>query len=98
MVYSTYLPQSLTALEWANLKNTAAFSKEAGVGETDQKQTQFYAKQLYEPTDSLRQLGLPVIDWGQHKWRASSDQGSWRSLLVYYKLISRQRKFCLNWV
>lgn len=54
---------------------TAAFSKEVGIEEKDQKRTQYFAKQLYEPVDTFRQLGLPVIDWGQHKWRASSDQG-----------------------
>ncbi|KAJ6495551.1 hypothetical protein C8R47DRAFT_1213045 [Mycena vitilis] len=70
--YLVDVKSSLTADEWAKLKMTAAF--QASSGELDQKQTRFYAKQLYEPTDSLRQLGLPVIDWGQHKWKASSDQ------------------------
>ncbi|KAJ6593724.1 hypothetical protein B0H19DRAFT_1091788 [Mycena capillaripes] len=72
--YLVDVKSSLTADEWAKLKMTAAFSKEPGIGQTDQKRTQVYAKQLYEPTDSLRQLGLPVIDWGQNKWRSSSDQ------------------------
>ncbi|KAF7376003.1 hypothetical protein MSAN_00015000 [Mycena sanguinolenta] len=63
---------SLTADEWGKLKMTAAFSKEAGGGEKDHQKRR--AKELYEPIDSLRQLGLPVIDWGQHKWKASSDQ------------------------
>ncbi|KAJ7251757.1 hypothetical protein B0H12DRAFT_1118770 [Mycena haematopus] len=42
-----------------------------GAGEISRKRK---AKELYEPIDSLRQLGLDVIDWGQHKWRASSEQ------------------------
>ncbi|KAJ6497900.1 hypothetical protein C8R45DRAFT_984590 [Mycena sanguinolenta] len=63
---------SLTPDEWGKLKMTAAFSKESGADEKDHQKRR--AKELYEPIDSLRQLGLPVIDWGQHKWKASSDQ------------------------
>ncbi|KAJ6558581.1 hypothetical protein DFH09DRAFT_1037162 [Mycena vulgaris] len=69
--YLVDVKSSLTEDEWSKLKMTAAFSKEAVVG---QKRTQYFAKQLYEPVDIFRQLGLPVIDWGQHKWKASSDQ------------------------
>ncbi|KAJ7129825.1 hypothetical protein C8R43DRAFT_1026002 [Mycena crocata] len=72
--YLVEVKSSLTAAEWTKLKMTAAFSKEVRSGETDQKRGQFFAKQLYEPVDVFRQLGLPVIDWGQHKWRSSSDQ------------------------
>ncbi|KAJ7078918.1 hypothetical protein B0H15DRAFT_859732 [Mycena belliarum] len=72
--YLVDVKATLTDEEWTKLKMTAAFSKEARVGETGQKRTQYFAKQLYEPLDVFRQLGLPVIDWGQHKWKASSDQ------------------------
>ncbi|KAJ6607773.1 hypothetical protein B0H10DRAFT_2070382 [Mycena sp. CBHHK59/15] len=65
---------SLTAAEWTRLKMTSAFSKEVGDTEAGQKLTRYQAKELYEPLDIFRQLGLPVIDWGQHKWRGSSDQ------------------------
>ncbi|KAJ7874669.1 hypothetical protein B0H14DRAFT_2717085 [Mycena olivaceomarginata] len=72
--YLVEVRSSLTPDEWTKLKMTAAFSKEASVGGKDQERKQYHAKQLYEPTDALRQLGLPVIDWGQHKWKSSSDQ------------------------
>ncbi|KAJ7072465.1 hypothetical protein C8F01DRAFT_1104075 [Mycena amicta] len=72
--YLVEVKSSLTATEWSRLKLTAAFSKEEAPGEPNQKRTQYLAKQLYEPLDSFRQLGLPLIDWGQHKWRATSDQ------------------------
>ncbi|KAG8840644.1 hypothetical protein FRB91_005846, partial [Serendipita sp. 411] len=30
---------------------------------------------LYEPTDAMRQLGLPLLDWGNNpKWRTNSDE------------------------
>ncbi|KAJ7727670.1 hypothetical protein DFH07DRAFT_930749 [Mycena maculata] len=69
--YLVDVKAELTQTEWSKLQMTAAFSKE---GETDQKRKQYFAKQLYEPVDVFRQLGLPVIHWGKHKWRASSDQ------------------------
>jgi hypothetical protein len=78
------LLESLTPDEWTKLKMTAAFSKEASVGGKDQERKQYHAKQLYEPTDALRQLGLPVIDWGQHKWKSSSDQGSWILFAIFH--------------
>ncbi|KAG8810928.1 hypothetical protein FRC19_004227, partial [Serendipita sp. 401] len=32
---------------------------------------------LYEPTDAMRQLGLPLLDWGNNpKWRINSDEGT----------------------
>ncbi|KAF8170185.1 hypothetical protein K438DRAFT_1909340 [Mycena galopus ATCC 62051] len=61
---------SLTADEWAKLKATAAFSKEARGGQIEKRK----AKELYEPNEVIRQLGLPVLDWGQHKWKPSSEQ------------------------
>lgn len=31
--------------------------------------------QLYEPTEAMKSLGLPVLDWGNGKWRSNSDEG-----------------------
>ncbi|KAJ7039263.1 hypothetical protein C8F04DRAFT_1087709 [Mycena alexandri] len=72
--YLVDVKTSLTPEEFTKLKNTAAFSKELGAGDADKKRTQYCARQLYEPIDTFRQLGLPVIDWGQNKWKSSSDQ------------------------
>ena len=31
---------------------------------------------LYEPIDTFRELGLPVMDWGaDNRWRPTSDEG-----------------------
>ncbi|KAJ7209538.1 hypothetical protein GGX14DRAFT_451864 [Mycena pura] len=72
--YLVEVKSSLNATEWDNLRMTAAFLKEGGHADKDQRRTQYCANQLYEPVDVFRQLGLPVIDWGQHKWRGSSEQ------------------------
>lgn len=40
------------------------------------KRQRFKISDLYEPTDALRQLGLPILDWGDNpKWRGNSDEG-----------------------
>lgn len=35
--------------------------------------------ELYEPTDALRELDLPLLDWGGHKWTAASKEGMRRN-------------------
>ncbi|KAJ7497138.1 hypothetical protein FB451DRAFT_1210268 [Mycena latifolia] len=96
--YLVDVKSSLTEAEWTKLRMTAAFSKEAGVGETNQKRTQYLAKQLYEPVDIFRQLGLPVIDWGQHKWKASSDQAKllFELGLIRYPSLSTLISLCAS--
>jgi hypothetical protein len=77
--YLVAVQSTLTTDEWARLKLTAAFSKEAKpdvVTESGQKPTRYQANQLYEPLEIFRQLGLPTIDWGtQTKWRGASEEG-----------------------
>ncbi|KAG5646295.1 hypothetical protein DXG03_003892 [Asterophora parasitica] len=74
--YLVSVQSTLSAEEWARLKMTAAFSKEETLkGDTSQKPSRYQAQQLYEPVEVFRQLGLPVMDWGnQTKWRSSSDE------------------------
>lgn len=40
------------------------------------------AGQLYEPTEALRALGLPLLDWssGTTRWRSTSDEGPFSPL------------------
>ena len=75
--YLASIQSTLSPEEWARLKMTAAFFKEENLkGDTYQKSTRYQAQQLYEPIETFRSLGLPVIDWGkQTKWRSSSDEG-----------------------
>jgi len=77
--YFVSVQSNLTKVEWDRLKMTALFFKETGKNcSTDgQKPSRYQAQQLYEPADVLRQLGLPILDWGkQTKWRSSSDEGT----------------------
>lgn len=75
--YLVAVQSTLTPTEIDRLRATAAFTKEEEGGTpTDVKKTRYKASDLYEPSDVFRQLGLPIIDWGQHpKWRANSEEG-----------------------
>ena len=76
--YLVAVQSTLTPLEIERLRQTAAFNKETPSEQlTDQTTRQkFKAGDLYEPIDVLRQLKLPIIDWGsQTKWRPYSDEG-----------------------
>lgn len=73
-VQSTLAPEELE-----RLSITAAFPKETkedGPAGEKLKVARFKASDLYEPLDTFRDLGLPVIDWGtKTKWRSSSEEG-----------------------
>jgi hypothetical protein len=77
--YLVAVRSTLTSEEWARLQLTRAFSKEHssdGKLESDQKQGKFQAKELYEPQEVFRELGLPIIDWGaDRRWRSNSEEG-----------------------
>ncbi|ORX61525.1 hypothetical protein DM01DRAFT_1404308 [Hesseltinella vesiculosa] len=48
---------------------------------TKQVYVRYKASDLYIPTDTLRQLQLPLLDWKSLRWRASSDEAQFmRSL------------------
>lgn len=69
--YLVNVQTTLSVPEMERLQATSAFAKEG-----DEKKTRFRAIDLYEPNDMLRQLGLPIIDWGNTvKWRSSSEEG-----------------------
>ena len=73
--------QNLTFLEIERLRQIPAFLKE-GVGkpqsaaETHPKVQRHKITELYEPIDILRELRLPIIDWGaENPWSPESDEG-----------------------
>ena len=76
--YLVSIRLTLTAEEMSRLKATSAFFKEnVDTTPTSEKLQRHQARQLYEPNDVLRQMGLPIIDWGkQKKWRSSSKEGA----------------------
>ena len=78
--YLTSVQSTLSGDELQRLKHTAAFLKEADSDAPNQKPTgkipRFKASDLYEPSEALRALGLPIIGWGkEHRWKPSSDEG-----------------------
>lgn len=86
--YLVAVQSTLSEDELSRLKMTAAFPKEPQANSntaTDgvTKPERARANQLYEPLDTFRKLGLPLIDWGsQNKWRPSSDEGETTEHLI----------------
>ena len=77
--YLVAVQATLTSEEIERLRLTAAFPKEQKSGQIAAetgKPNRYKASDLYEPLDTFRELGLPVIDWGtKFKWRNSSEEG-----------------------
>ena len=72
--YLVSIKDKLSGLELDRLKATSAFRKE---GETNSNSTRYKASDLYEPQESLRQLSLPILDWGTNmKWKNGSVEGT----------------------
>ncbi|KAG8731231.1 hypothetical protein FRC11_004681, partial [Ceratobasidium sp. 423] len=76
MKYLVAVRDTLSPLEIDRLKQTAAFMREGEEGEGKPKR--YFARDLYEPIDTLRNLGLPVLFWSPTvKWRSGSEEGKW---------------------
>nr|XP_019011143.1 uncharacterized protein I206_04455 [Kwoniella pini CBS 10737]OCF49924.1 hypothetical protein I206_04455 [Kwoniella pini CBS 10737] len=76
MKYLVSVKDSLSDEELKRLKQTAAFPLEIGSPEDGSKKQVIRQKphQLYEPVQAMRDLGLPLLDWGEGKWRHNSDE------------------------
>lgn len=77
--YLVAVQTTLAPEELERLRLTAAFPKEQSTNHPSTetgKIVRHKASDLYEPLDTFRELGLPVIDWGvRTKWRSSSEEG-----------------------
>jgi Protein of unknown function (DUF3684) len=79
--YLVSVRSTLTDPEMGRLSETPAFPKEGRgkqqlVAGKSPKVKQYRAKDLYEPIDIFRELGLPIIDWGiNNQWSPESDEG-----------------------
>lgn len=83
--YLVAVQSTLTPTETDRLRATAAFTKEEAENTTDIKKARYKASDLYEPSDAFRQLGLPIIAWGQHpKWRTNSEEGEFNPCLMIF--------------
>lgn len=86
MKYLVSVKDSLSSDEYARLRQTAAFPLETPRGKDGEASVERRKPhQLYEPSDAMRELGLPLIDWGEHKWKANSDEGG----LLRWALLTR---------
>jgi hypothetical protein len=73
--YLVSVQSDLSSEEIERLKQTPAFPREAPQT-LEPKPKKSKARDLYEPIEIHRELGLPVLDWaGKVKWRPSSDEG-----------------------
>ncbi|KZS96620.1 hypothetical protein SISNIDRAFT_450322, partial [Sistotremastrum niveocremeum HHB9708] len=75
--YLASIHSTLSELEVEKLRQTSAFLAEGGPITRDPKakRQRMKASELYEPVDAMRELGLPVLEWGtQPKWRSGSDE------------------------
>lgn len=77
--YLVTVQQTLTKEEMDRLRLTSVFPKEVPAGSESieqERMARHKAGDLYEPIDALRELKLPIIDWGTTaKWKASSQEG-----------------------
>ena len=89
--YLVSVRPTLTVVDMGHLSEAPAFPKEGGgkeqsVAGTSPKVQRYRAKDLYEPIDIFRELGLPIIDWGaNNQWIPESDQGKflWWAVVGY---------------
>ena len=78
--YLVSVSSSLTREERDRLTKTAWLTKEdahlpkSSTGDTQSRPERYKAKDLYEPTDALRGLDLPVLAWTTSKWRSTSEE------------------------
>lgn len=80
--YLVAVEGSLTSLEIERLKETVAFTKEEPEAQVNTSEAnvplkrKYKARDLYEPSSVLRELGVPILAWAATpKWKSSSDEG-----------------------
>ena len=79
--YLVSIQPTLSSQDFERLRKTPAFSKESAGREqlatgASRKVQRYKAKDLYEPNDVFRELGLPIIDWGaDNQWDPKSNNG-----------------------
>ncbi|WVQ80757.1 hypothetical protein IAT38_002862 [Cryptococcus sp. DSM 104549] len=76
MRYLVSVRDTLSEEELKRLRQTAAFplAIEAPGDGTKPALVRQKPWQLYEPTETMKALGLPLLDWGDAKWRSNSEE------------------------
>ena len=84
--YLVSVQTTLSGEELQRLKHTSAFVKEDRARDAQKptgKVTRYKASDLYEPNETFRGLGLPIIDWGvENRWKPTSDEGGQHVLVA----------------
>lgn len=77
MKYLVSVKDTLTDEEMTKLIHTAAFPLETPASPDGSKPTITRKKpfELYEPVQAMRDLDLPILDWGEGKWKPGSEEG-----------------------
>ena len=78
MKYLVSVKDTLTEDEMSKLKHTSAFPLEVAAEDRDSSTPAIVRRkpsELYEPVEAMRELGLPVLDWGEGKWKSGSEEG-----------------------
>ncbi|KAL1980877.1 hypothetical protein VTN96DRAFT_3373 [Rasamsonia emersonii] len=78
--YLTSVREDIPASDIERLKNTKICTAEKTEGRETQTQMRYKISELYEPKDSLRKLGLPVIEW-PGKYLPHSKEGQFLTTL-----------------
>ena len=93
MKYLVSVKDTLSTEETARLRQTAAFPLETEKVEGEKSSVvRRKPHELYEPSESMRALGLPLLDWGEGKWRSNSEEGELLPAQAPSYLTCRQRK------
>ena len=84
MRYLVSVKDTLTTEEMGRLRHTAAFPLEAQSPQDGTVQPVVRQKpfQLYEPTEAMRSLDLPLLDWGEGKWKSNSEEGEYMPVIT----------------
>jgi hypothetical protein len=93
--YLVSVKGAMSEAEMKKLKATAAFVAEGstdadgekgakgdGQPASSGKAKRWKASQLYEPVESLRELGLPLFDWAGQKWKPGSEEGMFQVVIL----------------
>jgi hypothetical protein len=108
--YLIEVKTSLKENELDRLRGSKAFPKEVsieassalGIAESAHG-AHYCVTELYEPSDELRRLGLPIIAWEtSSKWTSDSDTGGRASLFPRYTYMIidvplKQQRFFFLW-
>ncbi|CAG7850452.1 SubName: Full=Uncharacterized protein {ECO:0000313/EMBL:CCA72144.1} [Serendipita indica DSM 11827] len=75
-------PTGKDTQEYSDVKSVASTTTATGTP----RKVRYKISSLYEPTDAMRQLKLPVLDWGDNpKWRVNSDEAKFLFFLGLQK-------------